>query len=225
MGELAKKMYNYLKYKHTRVPHSKQAFVLKLPPNARLLDVGCGNGSPMGTKRWRDDIYYCGIDVGDYNQTNETLKWADEYIISTPEDFAKNIMELKGTFDGIISNHNIEHCNKPKETIEVICSKLKPGGRLHLAFPSEESVNFPSREGTLNFYDDPTHIWLPNYKKMIQLLKKNGMKIIFARKQYKPLYIWLWGGITERKSRKLGKVLRGTWAWWGFETVIWAEKL
>lgn len=205
MGELAKKMYNYLKYKHTRVPHSKQAFVLKLPPNARLLDVGCGNGSPMGTKRWRDDIYYCGIDVGDYNQTNETLKWADEYIISTPEDFAKNIMEIKGTFDGIISNHNIEHCNKPKETIEVICSKLKPGGRLHLAFPSEESVNFPSREGTLNFYDDPTHIWLPNYKKMIQLLKKNGMKIIFARKQYKPLYIWLWGVLPREKAVNLAR--------------------
>lgn len=224
-GEKKNWLYHLIKYKFIRVPWGKQAFVLKLPEKARILDVGCGNNSPLGTKKWRPDIEYYGIDVGDYNNSEESLKHADRYMIAAPSEFAETIRSIEVKFDAVISNHNIEHCNQPVETLRAVCAVLKQGGKLYLAFPCEKSVSFPSRKGTLNFYDDPTHIWLPSYKDVLKILKKNNMKIIFARQQYKPVYSWLWGGVLENRSRKMNKVLKGTWGFWGFETVIWAEKI
>ena len=170
------------------------------------------------------DSYYVGIDVGDYNNTKEELAEADEYLIFEPERFADGIAELPKDFDAVISNHNIEHCNYPEKTLKAMCSRLQEDGLLYLAFPSEASVDFPSRKGTLNFYDDPTHAYLPQYDDMIRSLRSNGMEIVFARKRYRPLVYFIVGGVSEPHSRKINKVIRGTWAFWGFETVIWAKK-
>ena len=53
---------------------------------------------------------------------------------------------------------------------------LKKGGIIYLVTPSEKSIDFPSREGTLNYYDDKTHKYKP-----INLtgLNQNLRKIIF----------------------------------------------
>lgn len=190
MGKAA----NYLKNKIPKAMHCKQAFVLSLPKGARVLDVGCGNCSPETVKRWRKDLNYTGIDVSDYNNTAKTLAYADEYIVSTPLKFSKSIREIDGMFDAVISSHNLEHCNNQTDTMTAMCCKLKKGGRLYLAFPCEESIAFPHRRGTLNFYDDSTHKEAPEYEKILKLLCDNGMKILFSRKQYKPLYYWVWGG-------------------------------
>ncbi len=93
-----------------------------------------------------------------------------------------------------------------------------------MSFPGERSINFPHREGTLNFYDDPTHVYLPNYNDVLKLLKNNGLEIRVAKKQYRPIYYFLLGCMTEYLSRRRKKVMHGTWAFWGFETVIWARK-
>lgn len=218
---------NWLRKKLQKIPRSrygKQAFLYRLKRNAKVLDVGCGNNSPMKTKYLRPDIYYVGIDVGDYNQKEESLRYANKYILSTPEEFPKSILKIDGKFDAVISNHNLEHCNKPTETLVAMCKKLRGGAILYLAFPSEKSIGFPHREGTLNFYDDPTHIYIPKYDEIIHQLQINGMDIMFARKQYRPVYYFLLGCLTEPFSRKQKRVIQGTWAFWGFETVIWARK-
>lgn len=51
------------------------------------------------------------------------------------------------------------------------------------------------------------------------------MKILFSKKGYKPFYYFIMGGGMELFSRRKGKVLKGTWDFWGFETIIWAKKL
>ena len=84
-----------------------------------------------------------------------------------------------------------------------------------MSFPDDRSVNFPSREGTLNFYDDPTHIYLPDLKEIINCLSENGMSVVKVKKGYRPFYYRFIGGGVELLSRKRGKVLPGTWAYWG----------
>lgn len=192
--------------------------------HARILDVGCGNGSPQRVKTVAPDSYYVGIDVADYNNTSATLNYADEYLLFSPESFAEGIANLDEKFDAVLSSHNIEHCNKPKETISAMCGRLKKGGRLYLAFPCEASVGFPSRRGTLNFFDDPTHRWLPKFDEIMGWLQSNRMEIVFACKQYRPPLFCILGGVMEPFSRWKNVVIHGTWAYWGFETVIWAEK-
>jgi SAM-dependent methyltransferase len=119
-----------------------------------LLDVGCGNNAPYITKTLFPLFHYTGIDVADYNQSSPNL--ADQYIVTTPEQFHENIVKL-GKFDCVVSSHNLEHVDEREKTLVAMISAVKNGGYIFLAFPTEASVHFPSRKKTLNYFDDPTH--------------------------------------------------------------------
>jgi 2-polyprenyl-3-methyl-5-hydroxy-6-metoxy-1,4-benzoquinol methylase len=203
--------------------YSKSSFLKRINHKGKLLDVGCGNNSPYHIKKEYPDIIYTGIDVGDYNQTKPNL--ADNYTIVKPESFAEAIENMPELFDTVISSHNLEHCNDRDKTFDAMIKVLKPGGYLFISFPTEKSVGFPPRRGSLNYYDDKSHKDKPpNYDKIIATLKKNNVQIIFAHKSYKPFFFYLLGFLQEWKSKKDKEVKRWTWAYWGFETIIWARK-
>ena len=204
-------------------PKGKTLFILHLPKNAEILDVGCGNHSPENAKHLRPDVFYVGIDVGDYNTDEKSKTLADKYIITSGDNFADTIGNLPYEFDAAISNHNLEHCNHPMETLDAICSRLKKGGRLYLAFPSEESATFPSRKGTLNFYDDSTHIYLPDFKAVMKrLIRNNGMSVDFVARSYRPFLARMIGMI--QKFIIKDRATHFIWCYYGFETVITAHK-
>jgi SAM-dependent methyltransferase len=204
--------------------YCKDEFLRACPPTARVLDVGCGNDSPAHFKEIRPDFYYVGIDIADYNQVSDPRGNADEYIITTPHEFNVSIQALPATFDAVVSSHNIEHCNFPDQTLAAMLGVIKPGGRIYLAFPSEASVNFPHRKGTLNFYDDPTHIYLPKFAAVCATLMDHGLRIDVAKKRYRPLVRAIKGLIKEPRCRLQGTVEGEIWSLYGFETIIWATK-
>lgn len=187
--------------------------------------MGCGNDSPAHFKEIRPDLYYVGIDVADYKQVSDPRGHANEYIITTPEYFYTQIAALSATFDAVVSAHNIEHCNAPDETLAAMLSVIKPGGRIFLAFPSEASVNFPHRKGTLNFYDDPTHIYLPKFDSMCEAVTSRGYRIDVAKKRYRPLVRAIRGLVKEPRCRLQGTVEGEIWSLYGFETIIWATRI
>ena len=96
------------------------------------------------------------------------------------------------------------------------------GGTLYIAFPAENTVYFPNRRGTLNFYDDTTHHEVLNYNSVLNALKENGFKIIFATRNYKPPIGFVLGAITEVFVKD--HITPFTWDYWGFESVIWARR-
>ena len=209
-------------------PHGKEAFLhtVKNSADTKILDVGCGNGSPKYIKTIINKGYYVGIDVGDYYQTEETKKYADEYFLVKSELFVEKIEEYKETFDVVISSHNLEHCNEPEKVLYAMIRALKKGGRLYLAFPSEESQYFPDegRRGCLNFYDDSSHQNVPNWKKINTILEKEGMRIVFRTKNNRPFLMRMIGELNEEKSKELKTVLLGTWEYYGFESILWCRK-
>ena len=206
------------------ISKNKYQFVRKLKAGALVLDVGCGNYSPERLKIANPTIRYIGIDVGDYCNDTTSLANADSYIVCRPEIFSDTIHNLPEQFDGVISTQNLEHCNNPIKTLDAMCERLACNGQLFLTFPSERSAHFPSRKGTLCFYDDATHQWLPQYDDIIARLKQNRLTIVFARRQYHPPFLFLLGLLLEPLSRLLHTVFPGTWALWGFESVIWAKR-
>jgi SAM-dependent methyltransferase len=218
------KIYRKIIWKIVEPKYCKSSFLKRINHKGTLLDVGCGNNSPYYIKTKYPNIIYTGIDVGDYNQTKPNF--ADNYIVVKPENFAGAIANMPKLFDTVISSHNLEHCNDRDKTLDAMIKVLKPGGYLFLSFPTEESVNFPGpRKGTLNYYDDSTHKDKPpEYEKIISKLKINDMEIVFASKSYKPFFLYLIGFFLEWKSKKDKEVKIWTWAYWGFETIIWAKK-
>jgi SAM-dependent methyltransferase len=159
----------------------------------------------------------------DYNQTKPNL--ADRYVVVKPEHFAETIAGMTNSFDAVISSHNLEHCDDRWKTLAAMIQALKSKGRLYLAFPTEKSVSFPNRIGTLNYYDDPTHKDTPpDYDEVIKTLKNANMTIQFASRSYKPFVLCVKGFFDEPLSKKQNKVFYSTWCYYGFEAIIWARK-
>lgn len=204
--------------------YCKERFLSSCPPGARVLDVGCGNNSPHDFKMIRPDIYYVGLDVGDYAQAADPRAFADEYIIEAPETFNSRIESLPAQFDAVVSAHNIEHCDEPDRTVVAMLRALRQGGRIFMSFPCEASVGFPSRRGSLNFHDDQTHKTLPRFASLTAQIRSCGLNIDAAVERYRPWLRVLLGLCNESRSRKENRVLPGTWALYGFESIIWASR-
>ncbi len=202
----------------------KASFFDQLPRNGTLLDVGCGNNSPAWTKQQLPDWYYIGLDIGDYNQTQPNV--ADQYILTTPETFCEAIEKFGGSVDAVVSSHNLEHCYERSRTLLAMARALNSGGKIYLSFPCHDSIRFPGvRNGCLNYFDDPTHRDAPpDFGRVIADLNHEGLRILYAATRYQPPLDWIYGLKNEEESAKVKETKQGTWAYWGFETVIWAEK-
>jgi SAM-dependent methyltransferase len=206
-------------------PRGKLAFLDSLAPGAAVLDVGCGNNSPRDAKVLRPDLVYTGLDVGDYNQ-QDSIQYADTYVVVPPAGFAQAIAAHEGRMDAVISSHNLEHCEDPSAVLAAMAAALRPGGRLYLAFPCEESVGFPSRRGTLNFFDDATHTAVPRWQSVVDDLRARGVTPDYACRRYRPALLACLGAALEPLGRLLRRNMPGgsTWALYGFESVIWARR-
>jgi SAM-dependent methyltransferase len=205
----------------------RATFLSSLEINVHVLDVGCGNNSPAYFKWLRPDFHYTGIDVGDYNQSGDPKAVADEYIIVRPEEFAVAIERCKDSMDAVVSAHNLEHCDEPQRVLIAMADALKLGGRLYLSFPCEQSVGFPNRAGSLNFYDDGTHTAAPPvWQEVLDTLTSRGCHFDFRAKRYRPFPLALKGLMLEPISALRRQVIDdgSTWALYGFESVIWATK-
>jgi SAM-dependent methyltransferase len=204
----------------------KGGFLGGLPQGSVLLDVGCGNGSPHWFKTKRPDLYYVGLDVGDYRQVGQPAEVANEYLVVPPERFAASIEEMPARFDAIVSSHNIEHCAEPERVLQAMLAALKPGGLLYLSTPCEASIRFPSRVGSLNFFDDDTHVAPVRLNSMLATCRSSGGEIEYVSERYRPFALALKGLLLEPYCRLKRKVSfdGATWALYGFESIIWVRK-
>lgn len=149
-------------------------------PAPRILDIGCGNRSPSLTKKWFPACHYSGADIQRYNLNDADVAAMDQfYPIGVDGSGYDEIPEA--TYDLVILNHVIEHMANPAPIVAKLCSKLKPGGHIWIAFPSLRSLSLPhSVDETLNFCDDPTHVYLPGVREIANVLLKNGLAIEHA---------------------------------------------
>lgn len=206
--------------------HGKIAFLKSLEAGSTIVDVGCGNDSPVIAKRIRPDCTYVGIDVADYNQTQSPSTTADRYLRCAPEDFAATLAGLAGCADAVVSSHNVEHCFDPDAVLAAMVGMLRQSGSLYLAFPCPESVGFPRRRGTLNFYDDASHRRPIDVVAVIEALSAAGMHLVHVHRRYRPPLPFVVGLVLEPLSALSGRCMPAgsTWALYGFETVIWAKR-
>lgn len=145
----------------------------------RILDIGCGNNSPSTTKRWFPDCHYSGADIAQYNNSEQDIAAIDTFYPLGLDGSGYSVIPDK-SYDFIILHHVIEHMESPAPILATICSKLKPGGYIWIAFPSLRSLSLPSAEGTLQFCDDPTHVHVPEIREISNILLTNGVKILNA---------------------------------------------
>lgn len=142
-----------------------------------MLDVGCGNHSPSVTKAYFPTCRYFGVDKVWYNN-DERDRSAMEAYYEIDVDEPSSMESLRDDFfDCIILNHIIEHTRNGVDVLKLLSRKLKHGGTLYVETPSERSLTLPRMKGTLNFYDDPTHVRVYTLDEMNKVLSDSGIRI------------------------------------------------
>jgi len=192
-----------------------------------ILDVGCGTHSASIIKKFLPEAEYHGIDKDTSYLISEAdlalMKRFYEINLASPsalDQIPKNHFSL------IIMSHVLEHIHTGEEVILKLSECLRKDGLMYLEFPSLHSVKLPSiGKGTLNFHDDPTHVTLHDYRKLAELLKKNGFVVLESgiRRGWKRiLFLWLY----QLRSIISGEGLRSSHFYdiTGFASYVLAKK-
>ena len=209
--------------KKTLRPRGQRAFLSSIKKdNPKILDVGCGKNSIFLTSVKPDSSVY-GVDVSLFEQTNESKALYEKLIICESEDFAQSIQNIDRDFDVVISNHNIEHTADPESTFRAMVNRTALGGHLFIATPSLNSVDFPSRGGGLNFHDDPTHRHPVDLMKLFES-ESDRLECTYHVESSKPIAWYVIGWAQELASRRLDKILMGTYEYHGFEQIMWISR-
>lgn len=193
----------------------------------RILDIGCGNHSPTTTKRWFKGCHYAGADIQQFNNTEEDTSNIDEFFLLGMDGSGYEQIP-DGSFDFVIMNHVLEHISNPEDVLPQICKKLAPGGVIWIAFPSVKSLSFPSAEGTLNFCDDYTHVFVPEVREVANILLANKVKVIHAGRSKDKLRFTI--GLVMYPYSRVKKLLtgrmsaKGLWYIMGFEDHVLGQR-
>jgi SAM-dependent methyltransferase len=193
----------------------------------RILDIGCGNNSPSTTKQWFPGCHYSGADIAQYNNNEKDLAAIDTFYPLGIDGSGYSAIP-DNSYDFVILHHVVEHMEAPEPILTAICSKLKPGGYIWIAFPSLRSLSLPSAEGTLQFCDDPTHVYVPDVRGVSNILLANGVKVLHAGRSNDFIRTLIGAAILPLaffKRMITGKLsAKGLWYILGFEDHVFGQR-
>ena len=211
-------------FKKTLRPRGQRAFIssVSVKEDCKILDVGCGKNSVF-LKSVKPEASIYGVDVSFFEQTSQSKALYEKLIICESKDFAQAIRDIPQDFHVVISNHNIEHTADPVSTFRAMVDRTALGGHLFIATPSLASVDFPSRGGGLNFFDDATH------QRPVDLMElfsseSHRLECTYYAKSAKPFFWWFFGWAQEHTSKRKNSIRLGTWDYHGFEQIMWLQK-
>ena len=191
----------------------------------RLLDIGAGNHSATKIKSVFPGCEYHGVDMEkSYNNSEEDLNAMHTFY---QLDLTKlNFSSIPDRyFDGIWMVHVIEHLFNGDKVIEQLIPKLKPGGFLYVEYPGKKSTKLPSMYGTLNFYDDPTHVRIYSIKELHKLFSANHCEVLKSGTRRNMAFI-LAMPFRIIYSLIKGRKIQGNIFWdvTGFAEYLWVKK-
>ena len=128
-------------------------------------------------------------------------------------------------FDAINMVHVIEHLKNGDDVITGLLPKLKRGGFFYIEYPGEKSKRLPSMKGTLNFYDDPTHVRIYSVDELTKLFHSLNCDVLKSGTRRNPWFI-LAMPFKIVGSWVKGKPLMGNIFWdvLGFAEFLWVRK-
>lgn len=191
----------------------------------KLLDVGSGNHSASKTKSLFPNCEYHGIDMQKdfFNDESDYAAMSAFYEMDLTELNFSTIPD--NNFDFIRMAHVIEHLKNGDEVIKGLIPKLKKGGYIYIEYPGKKSLKLPSMNGTLNFYDDSTHVRVYSVKELSGVLKENDFHILSSGIRRNPTFMIAMPFRVVLNLLK-GKKLLGNmfWDWLGFAEFVFAKK-
>lgn len=157
--------------------YKKRPFVApifdKLTKNARLLDIGCGNGSFLNEIKSVIGCQVYGLDLSKTAAKTAKENYGLDIYIGT-------ILEAhfpERYFDVITAWEYLEHVNDPSAVLLKISSLLKNEGSCIISTPNFDSFNCKLFKDKWYGLDCPRHLYIYTPRTIAGLLQKSGLSI------------------------------------------------
>jgi trans-aconitate methyltransferase len=155
-----------------------------------LLDIGAGNHSASTTTAVFPNCQYHGLDI-DKNYANSEADFKKMTAFYELDLTALNYNIVPNNyFDALLMTHVIEHLPNGDEVLPLLINKLKPGGVMYIEYPGIKSTKLPSMHGSLNFYDDDTHVRIYNVQELANIYQKNNCTVLRSGTRRNYYYIF-----------------------------------
>ena len=148
---------------------------VQLNDDARILDVGCGDGFHLnllrefGNKKWTIE----GIDLD-----KRAVDAANKSGLTVHLGSVEEMQLAPSSYDLVFMIQTIEHVEKPLAAISAIYKLLKPGGKLVIVTDNTDSLDFKYYKNSYwGGYHFPRHWNLFNKKSLRLLAKKTGFEV------------------------------------------------
>lgn len=146
-----------------------------LGDDAKILDVGCGDGFHLrllrefGNKNWTLE----GLDASE-----KAVGAANRLGTKVHLGTAENNDLPENTYDLAFLIQTVEHVEKPSEVLPAICRILKPNGKLVIVTDNTDSLDFKLfKNGYWGGYHFPRHWNLFNRYALTKLAEKSGFSV------------------------------------------------
>ena len=173
-------------------------------PGARVLDVGCGNGSFLWQMRslgWE----VCGVEP---DPKSAALARAAGLDVRDGLLQQQSFPEVH--FDGITMTHVIEHLHEPMDTLRRCWKLLKPGGQITVATPNLGSRGHQIFGGNWFALMPPTHLALFTENSLRRALETCGFVVsrpprpsLRAQEMFKASYTLVLAGADKKREQEL----------------------
>lgn len=156
-----------------------------LPADARILDVGCGDGFHLGLLRdfgpagWRLE----GVDLDE-----RAASMAGQRGLTVHVGTVQDLPLERSAYDFALMIQTIEHVGSPPDVLSAVHALLKPGGRLLIVTDNTDSPDFNLfKSRHWGGYHFPRHFNLFNRRALGRLASKCGYEVEAIRTIVSPV--------------------------------------
>jgi SAM-dependent methyltransferase len=156
-----------------------------LPDDARILDVGCGDGFHLrllrdfGSRRWTLN----GIDID-----RRAVEMAERAGLQVQLGSVGEVDLPSEAYDLALMISTIEHVEKPVEALNNVRKLLRPGGRLVIVTDNTDSLDFKFfKDSYWGGYHFPRHWNLFNRGSLTRCAEKAGFEVDDMSTQVSPV--------------------------------------
>lgn len=146
--------------------------------NARLLDLGCGNGMYLQQMR------AAGWQVEGIDPDPNAVKAARTAGLTVHQGNIEDCALPKASFDAVTLHHVIEHVHNPYTTLTHCLRLLKPGGSIWIATPNLDAQGHQVFDSNWIGLDPPRHLILFTPDSLRSLLDMVGFQHIITPNAY-----------------------------------------
>lgn len=143
-----------------------------LKPDAKILDVGCGNGEMVGL------MLNKGYDAYGIENSEATVQHAQAYLGQRIRHGDFETMPVENTYDAVTFYHVLEHLANPRHILEKAHQLLSEDGLLLIEVPNIQSLGFWLFRKRWYSLDIPRHLYHFSAETLGEMLTQNQFEVI-----------------------------------------------